>query len=78
MLLNRSKSFIVSPLGILILILVVMKMIPFDCSFGILIKLKKKDYVNSSWAILQMICTLLEQSYHCCNIACKMKLTDDP
>lgn len=32
------------------------------------------DYVNSSQAILQTICTLPEQSY---NIVGKMKLTDD-
>lgn len=35
------------------------------------------DYVNSSRAILQIICTLPEQSYHYYNIVGKMKLTDD-
>lgn len=49
----------------------------FQVFFWDINKISRKDYVHSSQAILQAICTLLEQSYHYYNFVCKMKLTDD-
>jgi len=49
----------------------------FQLFFWDINKIGEKDYANSSQAILQTVCTLLEQSYHYCDTVCKMKLTDD-
>lgn len=48
----------------------------FQLSFWDINKIVGKYYVNSSGAI-QAICTFPQQSYHYCNIVCKMKLTGD-